>query len=95
MAKLMAIKPLKQLLAEANEEGDHSLKRALGPVNLMTLGVGAIIGTGIFVLVGPAAAAAMMANVVTKLDPNQSSCWPLSRITCKQPMPRTMSDSPM
>jgi basic amino acid/polyamine antiporter, APA family len=56
MAKLMAIKPLKQLMAEANEEGDHSLKRALGPVNLMTLGVGAIIGTGIFVLVGPAAA---------------------------------------
>ena len=52
----MAIKPLKQLMAEANEEGEHSLKRALGPVNLMTLGVGAIIGTGIFVLVGPAAA---------------------------------------
>jgi APA family basic amino acid/polyamine antiporter len=56
MAKLFAIKPLKQLLSEANEEGEHSLKRALGPVNLMTLGIGAIIGTGIFVLVGPAAA---------------------------------------
>jgi APA family basic amino acid/polyamine antiporter len=56
MAKLMAIKPLKQLMAEAHEEGEHSLKRALGPINLMTLGIGAIIGTGIFVLVGPAAA---------------------------------------
>ncbi len=56
MAKIFAIKPLKQLLSEANEEGEHSLKRALGPVNLMTLGIGAIIGTGIFVLVGPAAA---------------------------------------
>jgi APA family basic amino acid/polyamine antiporter len=56
MAKLLAIKPLKQLMAEASEEGEHSLKRALGPINLMTLGIGAIIGTGIFVLVGPAAA---------------------------------------
>ncbi len=56
MAKLLAIKPLKQLLAEASDEGEHTLKRALGPVNLMTLGIGAIIGTGIFVLVGPAAA---------------------------------------
>jgi APA family basic amino acid/polyamine antiporter len=56
MAKLLAIKPLDQLLNEASEEGEHSLKRALGPINLMTLGIGAIIGTGIFVLVGPAAA---------------------------------------
>jgi len=35
---------------------DQSLKRALGPLNLTTLGVGAIIGTGIFVLSGIAAA---------------------------------------
>ena len=35
---------------------DHSLKRALGPVNLTALGVGAIIGTGIFVLTGTVAA---------------------------------------
>jgi APA family basic amino acid/polyamine antiporter len=36
---------------------DHSLKRALGPVNLVFLGIGAIIGAGIFVLTGQAAAA--------------------------------------
>ncbi|NOT07546.1 MAG: amino acid permease [Gemmatimonadales bacterium] len=36
--------------------GDHGLKRALGPVNLTLLGVGAIIGTGIFVLTGTVAA---------------------------------------
>ncbi len=36
--------------------GEHSLKRALGPVNLITLGIGAIIGAGIFVLTGSAAA---------------------------------------
>ncbi|MEZ0334325.1 MAG: amino acid permease, partial [Gemmatimonadales bacterium] len=35
---------------------DHSLKRALGPVNLVTLGIGAVIGAGIFVLTGQAAA---------------------------------------
>ncbi len=37
-------------------EKGHSLKRSLGPVSLTALGVGAIIGTGIFVLVGKAAA---------------------------------------
>ena len=35
---------------------DQSLKRALGPINLVTLGIGAIIGAGIFVLTGQAAA---------------------------------------
>jgi APA family basic amino acid/polyamine antiporter len=35
---------------------DHSLNRALGPINLTALGVGAIIGTGIFVLTGTVAA---------------------------------------
>ncbi len=44
------------LMHEASEEGEHSLKRALGPVNLITLGIGAIIGAGIFVLTGSAAA---------------------------------------
>ncbi|MGH9446869.1 MAG: amino acid permease, partial [Terriglobia bacterium] len=40
-------------------KGEKSgLKRALGPVNLVTLGIGAIIGTGIFVLTGPVAATA-------------------------------------
>ena len=35
---------------------DHSLRRALGPLNLTTLGIGAVIGAGIFVLTGQAAA---------------------------------------
>src|SRR5215472_4239415 len=56
MADLMKCKPLDVLMAEASEEGEHSLKRALGPVNLITLGIGAIIGAGIFVLTGSAAA---------------------------------------
>jgi APA family basic amino acid/polyamine antiporter len=56
MAKLFATKPLSVPNAEACEEGERTLRRSLGPVNLITLGIGAIIGTGIFVLVGPAAA---------------------------------------
>ncbi len=54
---LLATKSIEQLKAEANETGEHSLKRVLGPVNLITLGIGAIIGTGIFVLTGQTAAA--------------------------------------
>jgi APA family basic amino acid/polyamine antiporter len=50
---LFARKPLQDLLEEAR--GEHRLRRALGPVELSSLGVGAIIGTGIFVLVGVAA----------------------------------------
>ncbi|HMD32876.1 MAG TPA: amino acid permease, partial [Candidatus Acidoferrales bacterium] len=49
-------KPLDVLLSEAQETGEHTLRRALGPVNLLTLGIGAIIGAGIFVLTGAAAA---------------------------------------
>ncbi|MFZ1133512.1 MAG: amino acid permease [Candidatus Korobacteraceae bacterium] len=56
MANLLECKPLDQLLKEASSEDEHSLKRALGPLNLITLGIGAIIGAGIFVLTGSAAA---------------------------------------
>ena len=55
-SKLFATKPIGTILAEAAETSEHSLKRALGPVNLVTLGIGAIIGAGIFVLTGTAAA---------------------------------------
>ncbi|MGH9557139.1 MAG: amino acid permease [Terriglobales bacterium] len=56
MANYLATKPLDLLLAEASDTGEHSLKRVLGPVNLVMLGIGAIIGAGIFVLTGSAAA---------------------------------------
>jgi APA family basic amino acid/polyamine antiporter len=49
MAKLFATKPLNKLIAEAQEVGEHTLKRTLGPVNLVMLGIGAIIGAGLFV----------------------------------------------
>jgi APA family basic amino acid/polyamine antiporter len=49
---LLTRKPLDLLLKEAHESGEHSLRRSLGPVQLTALGVGAIIGAGIFVLSG-------------------------------------------
>lgn len=49
---LFARKPMSMLLAESKEAGEHSLKRTLGPFQLTALGVGAIIGAGIFVLSG-------------------------------------------
>jgi APA family basic amino acid/polyamine antiporter len=52
---LFAKKNLHALMAEA--EGEHGgLRRALGPMNLVSLGIGAIIGAGIFVITGTAAA---------------------------------------
>src|ERR1700729_3350800 len=56
MPRLLATKPLSTLTKEANEVGENTLRRSLGPVNLITLGIGAVIGAGIFVLTGQAAA---------------------------------------
>ena len=67
MGNLLATKPLKTILDESRETGEHSLRRALGPTNLITLGIGAIIGTGIFVLTGTA----------TALHAAPQSCFPL------------------
>ena len=52
---LFAKKPLNVLLAQA-EEGEHCLKRSLRAMSLVALGIGAIIGAGIFTLTGVAAA---------------------------------------
>jgi basic amino acid/polyamine antiporter, APA family len=52
MANLFATKPLNLLTEESRETGEHSLKRTLGVFQLTALGVGAIIGAGIFVMVG-------------------------------------------
>jgi APA family basic amino acid/polyamine antiporter len=53
-SQLFGIKPFKQLMHHANE--DNGMKRALSATNLTTLGIGAVIGAGIFVLTGQAAA---------------------------------------
>ena len=53
---LFATKPIATLRAEAEATGAHALVRALGPLNLVTLGIGAVIGAGIFVITGQVAA---------------------------------------
>src|SRR5256884_709891 len=52
-SQLFRTKPLSMLLEEM--KGENRLRRILGPVQLTALGVGAIIGTGIFILTGVAA----------------------------------------
>jgi len=49
---LFAKKPLEMLVSEAQDAGEHSLKRTLSAFQLSALGVGAIIGAGIFVFSG-------------------------------------------
>src|SRR3954469_5421044 len=55
MSQLFARKSIDKLIAES-EEPEHRLKKTLGPWSLTALGIGAIIGSGIFVLTGTAAA---------------------------------------
>lgn len=52
---LFKTKPLDQILSDA-EKPEHRLNRVLGPVSLTALGIGAIIGAGIFATTGTAAA---------------------------------------
>ena len=73
-SRLLRIKPMSLLMHEANEQGENTLKRSLGAINLITLGIGAVIGAGIFVLTGTAAA--------TAAGPAVSLSFILAGITC-------------
>ena len=55
LGQLFRTKSLDALVGETQEEG-HQLKKALGPWNLVALGIGAVIGAGIFATIGTAAA---------------------------------------
>ncbi len=55
MSKLLAKKSLNLILKESSETGEHTLKRTLGSGALLALGIGAIIGAGIFVRTAAAA----------------------------------------
>lgn len=60
---LFAKKSIRSLMAEA-ADNKHGLKRTLGPFNLTSIGIGAIIGAGLFVMTGDAAASAAGPGVV-------------------------------
>src|SRR5690606_6687148 len=49
-------KSIPQIISESRESGEHTLKRTLSSTGLIALGVGAIIGAGLFSLTGIAAA---------------------------------------
>ena len=55
MKTIFTVKPLNHIFAEASQEKQH-LRRALGPVHITLLGIGGIIGAGIFATIGTAAA---------------------------------------
>ncbi|HVP65511.1 MAG TPA: amino acid permease, partial [candidate division Zixibacteria bacterium] len=54
-SQLLARKSIDKLISDA-ENPEHRLRKTLGPWSLTALGIGAIIGSGIFVLTGTAAA---------------------------------------
>jgi basic amino acid/polyamine antiporter, APA family len=54
-SRIFSIKPIQQILSESADT-EHGFKRTLTATNLTTLGIGAIVGAGIFVLTGQAAA---------------------------------------
>jgi APA family basic amino acid/polyamine antiporter len=54
-SQLLRVKDIDKLISDADRP-EHRLKKTLGPWSLMALGIGAVIGSGIFVLTGTAAA---------------------------------------
>ena len=65
-SNLLKTKSIEQLVGDA-EHGGKALKRTLTATDLTRLGIGAIIGTGIFVLTGTAAA--------RQVPPSRSRTW--------------------
>ncbi len=54
--RLFQTKPVATLIAESTATADGGMKRELGPLNLISLGIGSVVGAGIFVLAGVSAA---------------------------------------
>jgi basic amino acid/polyamine antiporter, APA family len=69
---LFTTKPTKALVSEAEESG-HQLRRVVGLLDLSALGLGAIIGTGIFVIIGEA---------ITDSGPSILLSFVLAGVTC-------------
>jgi APA family basic amino acid/polyamine antiporter len=61
---IFAVRDVRSLITETAEEG-HGLKKAVGATQLTAMGVGAIIGTGIFVVIGKGAGIAGPAVILS------------------------------
>jgi APA family basic amino acid/polyamine antiporter len=64
---VLRVKPLDQILSDAEGSGDHSLKRVLGAGDLIMLAIGAVIGAGIFGSIGSAAAGQVVDGQVVRV----------------------------
>jgi amino acid permease len=90
--RLLAKKSVAQIQQEFT---DSDLKRTLGPFNLISLGIGAIIGAGIFVMTGNAAAnfagpAVVLSFIIAGLACTFADCvTPNSPPPCRCPAPPT------
>ena len=64
-SQLFAKKSIDKLISDS-EEPEHRLKKSLGPWSLTALGIGAVIGSGIFTVIGTAIA---RGDVYCEVDP--------------------------
>ncbi|HWG18575.1 MAG TPA: amino acid permease, partial [Acidobacteriaceae bacterium] len=64
-SQLFATKSIDKLIAES-EQPEKSLRRTLGPVSLTALGIGAVIGSGIFTVIGTAIGGSPASNNLTE-----------------------------
>ncbi|MBI4915320.1 MAG: amino acid permease [Acidobacteria bacterium] len=71
--KLFRTKPLGRLLEDTEGEG-HRLRRALGPFDLVAIGIGCIIGVGIFVLPGVEAATHAGPGIILSFSIAAAAC---------------------
>ena len=78
-------KPLEALQAEANQTGSKSLKRVLGPWSLVALGVGVIIGAGLFSITGTVAAGYTGPAITLSLDRKSTRLNSSHRCTSRMP----------
>src|SRR3989442_9726832 len=78
---LFATKSITALRAEAEATGEHALTRALGPLNLVTLGIGAVIGAGIFVITGQVAA--LYAGPAVRSEEHTSELQSRPHLVCR------------
>ena len=67
--QIFATKSIDKLISDS-ERPEHSLKKSLGPVSLTALGIGAVIGSGIFTVIGTAIGG----------NPSQTVSWAKSPI---------------
>ena len=67
-SQLFARKSIDKLISDS-ERPEHALKKTLGPVSLTALGIGAVIGSGIFTVIGTAIAGEQFATASIENTP--------------------------